>query len=282
MKTRKNWRAFALSIVAQIGVVCIGLIVAICIPSEAYAVTGATSVPTPHWVVGVQGLSACSGTLYTGNWILTAAHCIPNLDVNGDGRIEGMEDPGSITICCGPDANGNSVDARPADLIVRHPESTFGSNTGSDTALVHVAEPFNIGWLIEHQGAGPYYDGNGILKLHTGSSSELDDAPLSAYGYATVWLGKATARVSETFTGWYRTMPVDGAGGICGGDSGGPDFWMTRVPVLRISKPWWRWSVEWRLSIYQTGIHSNGGCGSGADSTIHTAYVAPWVRRVTQ
>ena len=198
-------------------VVYICLIVAICIASEAHAITGATSVSVPHWVVGVQGPSACSGTLYTGNWILTAAHCIPNLDINGDGRIEGMEDPGSITICCGPDANGNTVDARPADLIVRHPESTFGSNTGSDTALVHVDEPFNIRWLIENQGAGPYYDSNGVLRLHTGSSSELDGRTLAVYGYATVWLGKAKARVSETFTGWYRTEPIDGGGGICGG-----------------------------------------------------------------
>jgi hypothetical protein len=181
-----------------------------------------------------------------------------------------MEDPGSITICCGPDANGNTVDARPADLIVRHPESTFGSNTGSDTALVHVDEPFNIRWLIENQGAGPYYDSNGVLRLHTGSSSELDGRTLSVYGYATVWLGKAKARVSETFTGWYRTEPIDGGGGICGGDSGGPDFWGRRVFFPQL-----------RLRVYQTGIHSNGGCGSGADSTIHTAYVAPWVRLVT-
>jgi hypothetical protein len=35
------------------GVVYICLIVAICIASETYAITGATSVPVPHWVVGV-------------------------------------------------------------------------------------------------------------------------------------------------------------------------------------------------------------------------------------
>jgi hypothetical protein len=146
------------------------------------------------------------------------------------------------------------------DRIVRHPESTFGSNTGSDSALIHVTQPFNIPWLVANKGAGKYYT-NDVLNIDT--TSPPVGTVFDTYGYSTTWLGTGKAALQQLFTGWYTTQGVNGAGDSCGGDSGGPDFRVTSTKA------------------YHVGIHSNGGCGNGGNSNIRTRYIQPWIKSTT-
>src|SRR5882757_6049618 len=99
-------------------------------------------------VVQVNGLNQCTGTIYNGYWVLTAAHCFPaTMDSNGDGLIGTAEGSGKYNVTPGPSSNGTPLSRR-AFKVFRHPNAIWGSVLGTDIAMIWL-DPKTTGFASE-------------------------------------------------------------------------------------------------------------------------------------
>ncbi|XP_058249042.1 elastase-1-like [Hemibagrus wyckioides] len=217
---------------------CIGLITATAIPKQAVdneeqsgkVVGGSNARPNLwKWQISLQYDSwntghfahICGGSLVSGNYVMTAAHCILDLNVKnyrvvlGDydlSKLEGREQVRAVT------------------RIRVHPGWTEDLANGNDIALMKLDSPvYNNGYVaiaelpypgqILPNGFTCYITGWGLLATGGYMPDILQEAPIDVVGYSVCstpeWWGSAVK----------TTMVCAGGDGMtsgCQGDSGGP------------------------------------------------------------
>lgn len=193
-------------------------------------INGRESVPyTYPWVVYIQKSeswfrgSACTGSLISENFVLTAAHCVPE-----DGDVKSM----FISTYQGCDRWHFNWDFRnkyPVKRIIRHPG--YGDVTnGNDIALLELKSPVkgvtpiclpkrSVNRFSNLVVAGWGMVGRGLEKV---DSKCLNEVELAVVGDWTC--------VRHYGVPSNRVMCAGGKTGVCQGDSGGP--LMTRVNGL--------------------------------------------------
>jgi hypothetical protein len=158
--------------------------------------------------------------------------------------------------------------------VYAHPGATFGSSDGVDIAMIFVA-PGTTGTDISRLPWIRY--GSGRLNLFEGTVFDLTSKNVIAFGYGPTVAGGGNTVLSTGTKNIilvgpieYEGFAINGAGTVCRGDSGGPDF-------LRVAN---RFAENWFL----TGIHSkylhpsdsDTGCGL-ADLQPSTPNFRDWV-----
>ncbi|MFC8519441.1 S1 family peptidase [Streptomyces sp. NPDC057257] len=180
----------------------LGLAAAFAVPAaSAQAISGGTAVSSAPWAVQVynDGHFACTGTMLSDRWVLTAYHCY-------------NDDPGTMTVRVGSVRIGHGVEA--AVTRIRH----LNTDGIDDVALFRLAKPVKA----------PH------VKL--ADADPPKGAVVNAYGYGNTGshpknLREATLRVTgvkhDDVIGraiWTKKL----TGYTEGGDSGGPAFYKGR------------------------------------------------------
>jgi hypothetical protein len=244
------------------------------VETASSAIYNGSHLPDPHFAIALNGMYACGGIIYKSNYIITAAHCIPNWDTNGSGKITSTELSGhTAQILGGPNSSGTVV-VRNVDAIWKHPEATFGQAIGSDTALIHITNGLSVTWIRSHiSQANKLYTTGGTLRLwpKVSDSGFFPGLVLDTFGRQTNDLTTGAVSVVNTqgTGGWYEVGPIQNQGTSCPGDSGGPDI---------------RFSLA---DAWMTGLHSTsdtGACGGPtaptSSSSIKAAYVKSWIEGI--
>jgi hypothetical protein len=157
-------------------------------------------------VQGGQVVDLCTGTFVTAGWVVTARHCVAALDparlrvVTGEGAY--LSPPGPAGPACVP--SGSDQQASSVLSVHQHPEL--------DLALLRVA-------------AGA--PGAAIPPLAADSHAAQLAGPLFVAGYgldeaASPGTRRFARATLEEEAGGFAYVQVDGRGGACFGDSGGP------------------------------------------------------------
>jgi hypothetical protein len=157
-------------------------------------------------VQGGQVVDLCTGTFVAAGWVVTARHCVAALDparlrvVTGEGAR--LSPPGPAGPACAPHGPGQHT--LPVGSVHQHPEL--------DLALLRVAarEP-----------------GPAIPALAVDSPALPLAGPLFVAGYgldeaASAGIRRFARAALEEEAGGFAYVQVEGGGGACFGDSGGP------------------------------------------------------------
>ncbi len=165
----------------------------------------------------------CTGTLVANDWVLTAAHCVP----------EGLEHTGEVYL--------GSTDARalPAgratrvDKVIVHPdyrsESSSIRRIGHDIALLQLRQPsltrpvtFAPSPLAARHGAAATMLGYGDICTDCGADDRL------RIGETTFWGDRKNGSLARAFRDdldlvtFTRSNDLSEQAALCAGDSGGP------------------------------------------------------------
>ncbi|MGX9891608.1 S1 family peptidase [Streptomyces sp. NPDC002276] len=177
----------------------IGLAATIALPiSSAHAISGGRAVTSAPWAVQVynDGHFACTGTMLTDRWVLTAYHCY-------------NDHPGKMSVRVGSVRIGHGVKADVAKI--RH----LNTNGVDDVALFRLAKPIKaphvkLADTDPRKGA--------VVNIYGYGSNDMHPKPLRA---AT---NRVTAVKNDDIIG--RALFLKKVSGTTeGGDSGGPAFY---------------------------------------------------------
>ncbi|XP_053491330.1 elastase-1-like [Ictalurus furcatus] len=217
---------------------CIGLISATVLPQQAVenegqsgkVVGGSNARPnTWKWQISLQNdhwnsgdfAHICGGSLIGANYVMTAAHCILDLDVKKYRVVLGEYDLSK--------AEGREQ-VRAVTRIKIHPGWTGDLATGNDIALMKLDSPvYDNGYVaiaevpysgqVLPNGFTCYITGWGLLATGGYMPDVLQEAPISVVDYTVcstpAWWGSVVK----------KTMVCAGGDGLtsgCQGDSGGP------------------------------------------------------------
>lgn len=179
-------------------------------------------------LVGLPGRE-CSGTLIARDLALTAAHCTR---AAGEYHVKRL------------DPNHRSFIDYPADQIERHPRFNVDEekpNRSFDIALVHlreaVPEPFVSVFVASRT---TIRTGDELAIAGFGISTLKEGKPQRSIRMAKLYVGGALwtpyGRPVQQYFSLYDpgADPTTGGVGTCGGDSGGPVFYITGVSYLLV------------------------------------------------
>jgi secreted trypsin-like serine protease len=191
--------------------------------------------PSPH---------RCGGTLIAAQWVVTAAHCIAQLDGT-------LLDPADFTISVGSNDNqaGTKIDAA---QFVAHPYWGAGQESAGDIGLIKLASPSTVTPInnILHPGLTTT-----LRMVGWGRTVEDDPAsmPRKVRQLDTKLLLHSACYFGDDFDATPGDvcveLPKDGTAGPCNGDSGSPLLWKV--------------NGTWRI----VGVDSRGGGESGCLNT---------------
>jgi trypsin len=216
----------------RIGVVCAALIAAMGFGlSPSHAVVGGTNVPNGAYpfMASVQddGFHFCGGSVIASNWVLTAAHCVP------DGSAAGL------SVVVGTTNNSDGSGTRiPVTEVRVHP--LYASDSVFDAALLRLASsvPAGVSPITLSELANDNLEANGAAVTVAGWG---DNNPATMGLLAGPTLKEASLNVvgdqqcmgSTTSTEAITTVCAEKfAKDSCQGDSGGPLF--AKVGTSRI------------------------------------------------
>lgn len=190
------------------------------------------SAPTRAWpaqghlrLVASDGVYACAGSLLSGRWFLTAAHCVTN--ANGS-----VLHPSAFTISLGkPNLNQlTPADRFGVDVVVRHPSYAETPYPSNDFALLHISSPARppqepIGLVMTGE-SGLWAPGATATIIGWGSTC-TNCAPVSELREATVpMIGDSVCSSPSAYGTAFNLASMVCAGSAiadtCQGDSGGP------------------------------------------------------------
>jgi hypothetical protein len=162
-------------------------------------------------VRGGQVVDLCTGTFVTAGWVVTARHCVAALEpaglrvVTGEGaRLAPPEPAGPDDTACAQDGPDQHAGALPVLGIHQHPEF--------DLALLRVPARAPKPAILPLADAVPLVPLAGPLFVAGYGLDEAASAGTRRFARATL----------EEEAGGFAYVHVEGRGGACFGDSGGP------------------------------------------------------------
>ncbi|CAF0863890.1 unnamed protein product [Rotaria sordida] len=225
------------------------------------------SINTWGWIVSLSINQAwmCGGTILSSSWILTAAHC-----------VEDVQNPSLVLISAATNQLFGWEQSRSASTVIIHPQYN-GSMFENDIALIKVSPPFNMTDLSISKICLPISTtedyppisstlvaiGWGDLTEHGIISETLQQVTLQRIRYENF----ACYRLVRNATMQFCASDPNGGKDTCSGDSGGPLMMFTS-------------SQQWAI----VGITSYGyGCAHANFAGVYTrvVYYLDWIRSMT-
>ncbi|HVE94599.1 MAG TPA: serine protease [Acidimicrobiales bacterium] len=208
------------------------LVAMVAVPSPGHAIVGGTNVPPNGYpfMASVQdgGYHFCGGSVIANQWVLTAAHCVP------DGKAAGL------TVRVGSNSNTSGGTVIGVTAVKVHPSF---DGTYFDAALLQLASsvPLTVAKIA-------------LANAPTNDNLEVEGTPVVVAGWgdfnpvtmgllASSTLKEATVNVvndqncqGSTASKEALTTVCAAATGkdSCQGDSGGPLFWKSGAQRIQI------------------------------------------------
>lgn len=191
--------------------------------APASAVVGGTAAPAGAYdfTASLQDgdFAFCGGSVIAAQWVLTAAHCVP------DGNAAGL----SVVVGTVDNSNGSGERRAVAEVRV-HPEYDADAST-SDVALLRLATPTSVAPIALATAADDALEADGAPVTVTGWG---DQTPLAGGGLLTTSkLRQVDLAIVDDQECGDANGGFDAATGVCAaaflkdscqGDSGGPLF----------------------------------------------------------